>query len=96
MATENKKHLWLMEIANSFGMTTQQFAKAIGYSRQSLYSASCGTVKLRKGHIEMACFKLGVLSEQIHHNDILLADERHRARLKLIREFEKRLTEDDE
>lgn len=77
-------------------MTTQQFAKAIGYSRQSLYSASCGTVKLRKGHIEMACFKLGVLSEKIHHNDITLADERNQARLKLIRELENRLTGEGE
>lgn len=93
---DNKKHLYLMEIANSFGMTAQQFAETIGYTRQSLYAASSGLIKLREGRIEIACFKLGVLSEQIHRKDILLADERHQARLKLIREFEKRFTREDE
>jgi hypothetical protein len=96
MSSENKKHLWLMEIANHFGMNTMQFAKSIGYSRQSLYCASSGSCKLRKGHIGMACFKLSVLSEKILNDDIQSAKERHEIRKNLIRDFEKRFTGGEE
>ena len=89
----NIKYQWLKEIAISFGMTIEQFAKTIGYSRQTLYCAGCGACKLHKGHIGIAVHKLIMLSEKIVETDIQAAKDRHEFRRKLIDDFAKRLTE---
>lgn len=95
METE-KRSMWLKQIAESFGMNILRFAEYIGYSRATLYCLASGSGKAGKAHIEMACFKLGVLSERILRNDILSANERHEERLRMIREFEKRVTAEGE
>jgi hypothetical protein len=94
MATDNK--MWLKEIANSFGLTISQFADAIGYSRQTLYRASCGYGKLSKTRIGLTAYKLIEFSDKMLEIDIQLANERHAARRKLIDDFKKRFTVEDE
>ena len=94
MATE--KHLWLKELANYFGMNTKQLADTIGYSRQMLYCASSGSCKLNQGHLGLAIFKLISLSDKILENDIQTAKDRHEFRRKLIDDFAKRFTVEDE
>lgn len=95
MANDYTRHLWMKEISDAFGLTTAQFTKAIGYSRQTLYSASSGFARLNQGHVCVAVYKLIDLSDKIHEQDIQSAKERHEARRKLIDDFAKRFTVED-
>ncbi len=93
MENDYTRHLWLKETALAFGMTVTQFAEAIGYKRQTIYSAVCGSAKLHKGHLSMAAHKLMTLSDKILEQDIQSAKDRHATRRKLIDNFLTRLTE---
>jgi hypothetical protein len=94
--TTEKNHMWLKEIATSFGMSVIKFAEVVGYSRQTLYCASYGNCKLSKGHLGLAVFKLITLSNKILENDIQYAKECHEYRRKLIDDFAKRFGVEDE
>ena len=92
---EKNKHYWLKEIAYAFNMTVYKFAEMIGYSRQTLYCASRGTLRLGGGHLHLVIFKLNRISEQILESDIESAKERFEYRRKLIDDFAKRFNAED-
>lgn len=90
------KHTWLKEIAFHFDMPVKKFAEVIGYSRQTLYCASSGACNLNQGHLGLAVYKLICISDKILENDIQSAKDRHEFRRKLIDDFAKRFTVEDE
>ena len=94
MANE-KQHSGLKELAYSFGMTIGEFSKTIGYTRGTLYQASNGLAKLSKEHIELAAFKLAMLSNSMMKSDIKVAEARHENRQQLIREFVEKFGRED-
>lgn len=90
------KNYWLKEIAFSFGMNIGQFAETIGYKRQTLYCAAGGTCKLNRGHVGVAIEKLTALSLKILEAEIHSAQESHEHRCKMLDDFAKRVTAEDE
>lgn len=85
------KHKWLMEIADSFGMNTQDFAAFLGYSRQMIYQVSCGQSGMNKGRLAVAMYKLSVRNEEIRQEEMRRADARFAYRQQLIEQLEERL-----
>ena len=81
------RKFWLEEIATAFGMTIKEFAAAIGYSRQSLYQANYGSIKLNKGRFMLAKYRLEDISTKMMEAEKAHAEERHQHRLKLIEEL---------
>lgn len=81
------KQKWLGEIASAFGMNVSEFAEFIGYSRGGLYFANKETRKADRRKLDLAIFKLGVISEKIHAADIDRANEDYKKRIELMEEL---------
>lgn len=91
MAKREERHKWLQELSHSFGMDISEFCKYIGYSRQMLYQASCGTSNMNPGRLAVAIYKLEVLNQKILEKDIETAKEEHNNRNRLLLELERRI-----
>ena len=91
-----KNNQWLKRIADGFEMPITKFADVVGYSRQTLYCAAYGNIKLKKSHLGLAVFKLITLNDRMMNLDIQSAKERHAYRRTLIDEFAKRFGVEDE
>ena len=87
-----KNNMWFSEMASSFGMTANEFAEFLGYSKQSLYKASCGKFRLKPSRLVFSLRKLEKLSDKILEEDEKAASARYVERQKLIEDFNQRLS----
>lgn len=87
-----KNNMWFSEMASSFGMTANEFAEFLGYSKQSLYKASWGTFRLKPSRLVFSLRKLEKLSDKILEEDEKAASARYVERQKLIEDFNQRLS----
>lgn len=85
------KHEWLRGMARSFGMSVDEFAKCIGYTRQRLYQAEKGGSPLRTGHLLLACHKLVTLNQELRERALQKAEDEYHDRRKMIMELQERL-----
>lgn len=85
------KHKWLLDIANSFGMSVTQFAECIGYTRQAIYLANEGRSRLDPRRLGVAQYELDAMSQKMFDDEIAKAKERFYKRNKLIDELMERL-----
>lgn len=87
---------WLIETARYFGMSVRDFADTLGYSRQTLYQAASGQIRLNGKRFNVALHKLGVISRSRYESEVKLAEDNYKFRTKMINELQKRLVEQEE
>ena len=78
----------LPKIARKFGMTVEELAKCMGYSRQALYSKDCFKDEGRKA---AAIAKIRSLNAQMYQQERKAAANRFRSRARALKELEKNL-----
>ena len=88
----DKDSSWLREMASAFSMTVTEFAKRMGYHRQSLYNAAWGETTLKKERLVEAQDRLNKMSEAMLKADQARAKERFEERGKLIGDLVDRLS----
>ena len=76
----------LREMAKSFGMTVNELAVYIGYTKQRLYQAVNGG-RLHAGHLKLAEEKLNTLNELLYKRAENEAREQYLDRERMIGEF---------
>lgn len=89
MADPDKK--WLFRCAKAFGMNVNEFAEYIGFSRQALYQANEGIVRLNARRVGVAQYKLDAISQKILDEEIAKAKANFCERNKLIDDIAERL-----
>lgn len=82
---------WLFACAKAFGMTVKEFAECIGYSRQALYQANEGIVRLDGIRLSVSQYKLDAISQKMFDDEIAKAKKSFYERNKLIDELMERL-----
>lgn len=75
-------------IAKKFGMTVDEFAKCIGYSRQALYSPECFKSAARNA---VAIAKIRSLNAQMYQQERDAALRRFKARERAVKTLENKL-----
>ena len=78
----------LPKIARKFGMTVEELANCMGYSRQALYSKDCFKDTERKS---AAIAKIRALNAQMYQQERKAAANRFRARARALKELEQNL-----
>ena len=86
-----QKNMWLMEIAQHFGMSVSQFAEFMGYSRQALYQAAADNGHLEERRLAVAQYKLEERNEAMRKAAITEAEEQFKKRQQLIESLVDRL-----
>ena len=81
----------LKEIANAFDMSVEDFAKCVGYTRQSLYDK---TSVRKTARAKAAISLLRFLNDSMLHEEMEKVKQRHAARLMAIEAFGRLLLED--
>lgn len=74
----------MKQIANAFGMSTRDFSKMLGVSRQALYTGRVGAKRMRT-----IVERLEALTEEMHKADRAEVERRLDARYKAIDTLEK-------
>lgn len=86
------RQVLLKDIAANFGMSIKEFATSMGYSRQALYKAACGMIRLDRRRLAVAQYKLDVISEKMLEAEKAIAEENFKKRSKLIEDLMERLS----
>lgn len=87
-----KNSYWIKDMASAFNMTVKEFAECIGYSRQSLYQAACGTTTLGKRRLAVSQSKLDMMNKALYEGEKREAKERFLQRSKMIDSLTERLS----
>lgn len=74
------------DIAKTFDMTTDQFSKAIGYTRQALYGGIKPSARSREAITELHNLNSAMWETELH-----MAERRFNQRKEAIHDFEQRI-----
>ncbi len=86
------KQKFVNDLAKAFGMTVSELAENIGYSKQSIYLACKGLIKLNARRLLLAQHELERINENLLAIARARAIEEFEQRKKLIDEFVDRLS----